>query len=321
MDKSEIYEKADSIIQKRRTDAIIENQRRIDEVNKVIPEINELNAILYNTSYEIFKIISNGGNTNQKIAELKAKNLEIQRLIKSTLRNYNYPAEYLTIEYHCSDCNDTGYTKNGEYCHCFKELVEKISMDEMNKTSHIKLSSFDTFKLDYYQGDNYTTMKKHLEQAKKFPLEFKTTNENILITGNTGLGKTHLSLAIANEVIKNGDTVIYDSIINILHKIENEHFGRDKDGDTLSLINNVDLLILDDLGTEHSTPFYLTTIYSIINTRLNMSKSTIISTNLKISEIANRYNPRIASRLMTMYTSMEFKGEDVRFQKKRSEMK
>ena len=138
--------------------------------------------------------------------------------------------------------------------------------------------------------------------------------------GNTGLGKTHLSLSIANEVLSKGYSVIYDSIINILHKIENEHFGRDKTNDTLSLINETELLILDDLGTEYSSSFYVSTIYNIINTRLNASKSTIISTNLSLAEIGDRYDERIVSRITTMYNCMTFAGNDVRYQKKQREM-
>ena len=320
MDKSEIYEKAMNIIQKRRIDAINENQRRIEEVNSNVPEINEFNAHLYNTSHEIFRIISEGKNVEQRIAELKKSNLDIQRLIKSTLRNYNYPSDYLSVKYCCNDCNDTGY-KDEHYCHCFMELVGKLSADEMNKTSQIRLSSFDTFSLDYYSGNDYIVMKKHFEKAKSFAENIGRQNEHIIMSGDTGLGKTHLSLAIANEVLKKGYSVIYDSAINILHKIEMEHFGRDKINDTLSLVNDVDLLILDDLGTEYSSPFYVSTVYNIINTRLNMSKSTIISTNLSTEEIKNRYSERVKSRLVTMYIAMQFKGKDVRLQKKQREIK
>ena len=317
MDKSEIYEKAFSIIQNYRLDAINENERRIEEVNKNVPEINELNSHLYGISYEIFKIISNGENVQKKILELRKNNFEIQGIIKSTLRNYNYPADYLTIKYHCKDCNDTGYAEDGSYCHCFMELVAKLSAEEINKTAQIKLSSFDTFSLEYYAGEEYEVMKKILEHSKQFAENFGKSSENILMIGNTGLGKTHLSLAIANEVIKKGYSVIYDSVVNIFHKIEIEQFGRDKTVDTLSSVNDVDLLILDDLGAEFETPFYNSIIYNIINTRLNMSKSTIISTNLEMKPIEIRYSGRVSSRLSTMYTCMQFAGRDIRSQKQK----
>lgn len=324
MNKSEIYSKAESIINKRRTDAINLNQYRIDEINEKLPEIAEINRQLFNTSRDIFKVIAGKKNAEQKIEELKKSNLEAQLLIKMLLKNSGYPEDYLDIQYHCPDCNDTGYCNkgysNGEFCHCFREVFAKISSDEMNRNSQIKLSSFDTFSLDYYSGEDLAIMKRIFDMSKSYADKFGENSGNILMLGNTGLGKTHLSLSIANEVLSKGYSVIYDSIINILHKIENEHFGRDKTNDTLSLINETELLILDDLGTEYSSSFYVSTIYNIINTRLNASKSTIISTNLSLAEIGDRYDERIVSRITTMYNCMTFAGNDVRYQKKQREM-
>ena len=139
--------------------------------------------------------------------------------------------------------------------------------------------------------------------------------------GKTGLGKTHLSLAVANRVLEKGYSVIYDSIINILQKIEREHFSRDHNYETLDLVMKTDLLILDDLGTEYESQFYSSTIYNIINTRLNSGKPTIINTNLELSVIRRRYDERVVSRITGVYRCMEFKGEDVRFQLKQKELK
>ena len=113
---------------------------------------------------------------------------------------------------------------------------------------------------------------------------------------------------------KNTYSVVYDSVVNILRKIEKEHFGRSNNSDTLSLILDCELLILDDLGTEYENAFYGSTIYNIINTRLNSNKPTIISTNLNFSGIEKRYDERVVSRLGTMYKCLEFRGVDVRWQ-------
>ena len=136
-------------------------------------------------------------------------------------------------------------------------------------------------------------------------------SDNIIMFGRTGLGKTHLSLAIANEVLKKGYNVLYDSSLNYLNQIEREHFGK-SDGDTLSQLLSAELLILDDLGSEFTTQFYTSTIYNIINTRINRSLPTIISTNLDQDEMLKRYDERIASRLFTMYKSFELVGKDIR---------
>ena len=140
--------------------------------------------------------------------------------------------------------------------------------------------------------------------------------------GKTGLGKTHLSLAIANEVLKKGFSVLYDSVINFLRQVEKEHFGREtRNSDTLELLLSCDLLILDDLGTEFHSQFYQSTIYNIINTRMNRKKPTIISTNLNYDEISHLYDERITSRIFTTYTIHHFVGMDVRVFKKQQEQR
>ena len=135
--------------------------------------------------------------------------------------------------------------------------------------------------------------------------------------GQTGLGKTHLSLAIADSVLRKGYSVIYDSAINILRSIEKEHFSYEHSSEMVDLVMNTDLLILDDIGTEYESPFYTATVYNIINTRLNCGKPSIISTNLDFNGIARRYDKRVMSRIVSMYSCLEFKGEDVRLQKRR----
>jgi len=224
-----------------------------------------------------------------------------------------YPEAYLDIHYTCNMCNDTGYC-DGSYCDCLKKLCGRIAADELNKNAHLKLSDFDTFSLSYYNGDDYFNMQKILEFTKQYAETFNENSNSIFMFGKTGLGKTHLSLAIANRVLDKGYSVIYDSAINILRNIEREHFSREHSSDMIDLVMNTDLLILDDLGTEYETPFYNATIYNIINSRLNSGKATIISTNLDLAGIKRRYDERVVSRIISVYTCLAFKGEDVRLQ-------
>ena len=134
--------------------------------------------------------------------------------------------------------------------------------------------------------------------------------------GKTGLGKTHLSLSIASGALERGYSVLYDSVINFLRKIEREHFGKEHpETDTMELLLTCDLLILDDLGTEFDSSFYQSTIYNLINTRLNRSLPTIISTNLDFNGISNRYEERITSRFYANYSILRFVGQDVRIMK------
>ena len=309
-----IFEMAQSVMTQRRLSAVSQNDKRIDEVNKKIPEIYEINKCLFNTGKELMKIIAKKKNVGQEVEKLKQTNLEAQAMIKNLLLSNGYPEDYLEIQYNCPDCQDTGYC-NGEYCSCFKKLYGNLSANEMNKNSQIKLSSFDTFSLSYYTGSDYDVMKRIFEFTKEYARNFRSTGGSILMFGRTGLGKTHLSLSIANVVLSKGYSVIYDSAINILRKIEREHFGRDNSNDTLSLILDCDLLILDDLGTEMTTAFTVSALYQLINTRLTGGKKTIISTNLTVSDISARYSAQIASRIGGEYLPMQFYGEDIRMLK------
>ncbi|MDE5619217.1 MAG: ATP-binding protein [Ruminococcus sp.] len=317
--KSEIFEKAQIIIQNRRRNAITESERRTDEINNKIPQIKVINDTIFNTGQKAVKIIfaeKNKDVQQKKIEQLKRDNLEAQEFSRRMLLSNGYPADYLDIHYTCKKCNDTGYYNNS-MCECFTKLCGKLEADEINKHSQLELSSFDTFDLSYYSGSDYFTMEKILDAMKRYAKNFTEHSKSLLISGKTGLGKTHLSLAIANMVLEKGYSVVYDSAANILHEIEKEHFSREHISEMTDLVMETDLLILDDLGTEHTTPFYSSTIYNIINTRLNRAKPTIISTNLSKYEITNRYDARVSSRLFTMYVRFEFSGTDVRFQKQR----
>ncbi len=311
----EIFDKAQAVMTNRRLTAVSENERRIQEINRKLPQIKEVNDVLFNTGKELIKIISSGNSAeiDLKIEQLRRYNNGAQAMSRKILVENGYPENYLDIQYNCPICSDTGYN-GSRFCSCFNKLCGKLSADELNKNAQLKLSSFSTFSLSYYSGDDYFTMKKILEFTHQYATTFSPQSGSILMFGRTGLGKTHLSLAIANAVLEKGCSVIYDSIINILRNIEREHFSREHTSEMIDLVMDTELLILDDLGTEYETPFYNATIYNIINTRLNSGKPTIISTNLNFEGISRRYDERVVSRIVAAYQCLEFKGEDVRMQ-------
>ena len=313
--ENEIYEKAQAILTQRRMRAIDENDRRIQEINEKIPEIKEINNAIFNSGKELISTIisAKGKDISQEIERIKALNLSAQDMSRNMLVSNGYPADYLEVKFTCPLCSDTG-SYNSRMCSCMKQLCGKLMAEELNSNAQLTLSSFDTFKLSYYSGDDYFIMERIFNYTRSYAAGFTTSSESILMLGKTGLGKTHLSLAIANEVLGRGYSVVYDSIINILSNIEKEKFSYSHSTETLDLIMDAQLLILDDLGTEYESKFYNSTIYNIINTRLNRNKPTIISTNMAFRQIAERYDERVVSRLTSMYTCLEFKGSDVRVQ-------
>ena len=322
-DKKIIFEKALQEIKNRRNMAKAENYLHFQEAEKNIPEISEINLQLAKTGMQIIGIIKSGENVSEKIEDLKKKNLQAQKMIKTLLEENGYPEDYLVMKHYCNKCEDTGFVNN-EQCDCLKTLISSMTAKEMNKNSQINLCNFDTFDINLYRGADMedtqrkrNTMRHIYDVCRNYANNFTTDSENIIMFGRTGLGKTHLSLAIANEVLKKGYNVLYDSTLNYLNQIEREHFGRSDGDDTLTQLLSADLLILDDLGSEFTKPFYVSTLYNIINTRLNRTLPTIISTNLNHEEMLKKYDERIISRLFAIYESFEFVGMDIRLIKRK----
>jgi DNA replication protein DnaC len=171
---SEIFDKAQAILTNRRMKAVSENEERIREVNTKIPQIREINEVLFNTGKELISIISNGrGNdVTDKIEQLRQYNLGAQAMCKKMLTEHGYPENYLDIHYNCPKCSDTGYN-GSKFCDCFNTLCGKLAADKLNTRSQLKPSSFESFSLSYYSGENYTKMKNIFEYVKQYAATFK----------------------------------------------------------------------------------------------------------------------------------------------------
>ena len=224
------------------------------------------------------------------------------------------------IEYDCEKCKDTGYV-DGKVCECIRQSATELYIKKISETAPIDKCSFDNFDLSYYPnmdtegGNPKKRMTEVLKLVREYSLGFDPQNsESLLFMGNTGLGKTHLSLALAHELIERGYNVIYGSAYNLFAKMESEHFGEHSDKSYLEAVG-CDLLIIDDLGGEFVSPYIQSLVYNIINTRLLARKPTVINTNLSMSEINRIYTPRVASRLLGEYTAKRFIGNDIRQQK------
>ena len=202
-------------------------------------------------------------------------------------------------------------------CICLKKAVAAISYKESGLGKALGTQTFDNFNLSYYlkgnDAEGFQYMSHLYNGAKDYAENFDGKG-NLLMLGSTGLGKTHLSSAIAKRIIEKGYTVVYESAQNVFDTFENKKFGKDLDADT-DKFNKCDLLIVDDLGTEHITQFTVSVLYNLLNERINNCKAMIISSNLSPDELKTIYKPRIFSRLFGDFKLMNFKGMDIRLQK------
>ena len=248
----ENYHKVKEEIERRRTTALAEAEARAEELRQASDKIREIDEELSGTGILIFKAACRG----EDIKPIKDKNADLIKKRASLIKKLGYPADYSDVKYTCQKCSDTGYIGGTKMCSCLREELIRATIQSSGIGDLIEKQSFDNFDLEWYKDDaeNYARMKNNLAVAKKYVQDFSKSCGNLLLVGTTGTGKTHISTAIAREVIHMGYDVIYDSIHNIISDFESDKFRTsysqvDPKGEKYL---ECDLLIIDDLGTEFS---------------------------------------------------------------------
>ena len=245
--------------------------------------------------------------------------------LTALLASSGRPADALEPHFTCKKCQDTG-TFEGHTCICVHKLMQKLRREEIESLSSLSISSFDTMELRYYPntmddklGEPVRSyMGGLLAELRAYAEEFDRSSESLMLFGNAGLGKTHAALAIAGIVLEKDFDVIYVSSPDFFSKLEALHFGADPGGEEETLLQTAagaDLLILDDLGTEFNSSFFLSTLYSLLNNRLGAHLPTIVTTNITDGALLEKlYTEKISSRLSAFVPCL-FAGQDIRSQK------
>lgn len=295
----------------------LEKSRR-NEILEKLPEYQDLeNQLMQTVTDMISAVMDKSLPADEVSANALNKNKEIQRQMDELLERNGYPADYLDPIYTCPICKDKGNT-GSDWCECLYSLTNKMAAEELNENAPLDKSRFNNFDIERYSDkvdkknvvSSRTIMQMNFEYCELFAEQFNGKGSGILMVGNTGLGKTHLSLAIANKLIENGFCVVYGSVTELIRKINSEQFDN-VEGDTMSLVKSCDLLILDDLGVENKSEWNASLLYEIINTRQNKRAPMIINTNLDLDELTQCYGDRLSSRMFSMKV-MFFEGTDNR---------
>ncbi len=287
------------------------------ELHEKLPQIAEIDRALSATGLRIMREALKGKvGLEERIRSLEDGNNLLLEARRDILRTAGYPDDYSSVHYECEECMDIGFV-GGRMCKCMRRALTMAGYESSGVLKLIEKQNFSTFDLKYYDGEDRIRMERTLAKTKHYAATFDGVRmRNLLFIGTTGLGKTHLSSAIAKEVIERGYDVVYESAQQIFSDFEAEKFGKTAPGeDRTGRYLSCDLLIMDDLGTEMHSQFTVSCLYNLINSRLVADKSMIISTNVNRENLLAKYTDRITSRLFGEFEVCVFTGKDIRSQK------
>lgn len=294
-----------------------EAERKLAYVYDHIPGYRELDDSVAALSVAQGKKLLSGDEDAMEdlrdiLAELSGRKAQL-------LEDAGLPADYLEPVYECPDCKDTGYI-DGQKCHCFKQAMITLLYEQSNIREMLRTENFHALSYEYYEGEDLSRFKNAVKTCQNFIKNFNSDYHNLFFYGTVGTGKSFLSGCVAKELIESGHSVIYFSatgLFDLLSKNSFDYKNRDELRDTYADLYQCDLLIVDDLGTELTNQFVTSQLFALLNERHMGKKATIISTNLSLEELRNRYSDRIFSRITSNYEICKLSGQDIRMYKKR----
>ena len=297
-----------------------ENAAHLAEAYERFPRLAEIDRELSATVARAVAVsLRSGEDPAQAIEALREKNLALQQ--ERTWLLSGLEDGFLDDSPICPACGGTGYVGD-RMCECLRELCRQEQKRELTSLLGTGNARFDQFRLDVYPDDYIEEygcsarqmMRLILNRCKRYAAGFGPGAESMLFSGGPGLGKTFLSACIARTVADGGHSVVYETVIRLFGDFEAAKFGdysEDNQSRTEKYLN-CDLLIMDDLGSEMTTQFTMSALYTVINTRLMEDRPTIISTNLTPDALQARYTPAICSRILGSCRLMQFLGNDLR---------
>ena len=307
----------------------IENHHKLEERRKEIyarlPVVRQLEAEIAERSVACAKKLLEGDKSVLDRLKEDLKDLREQKAL--IIRAAGYPDDYLELHYRCPDCRDTGLI-DGRKCHCFLQAQMKLLHAQSNLEDVLERENFKALSYENYDDTeilpqlgitNAAYMRRVVAGCREFVRDFDKKHDNLLFTGSTGVGKTFLTNCIARELMDDFHSVIYLTASDLFDVFSRNKFDYDNAEDMKDMyrfILDCDLLIIDDLGTELNNSFTSSQLFYCINERMNMSRSTIISTNLTLARLRDSYTDRVTSRIMSGYRIIPLYGGDIRLLKK-----
>jgi len=316
--------------------AMDELMARQEKVYEKFPQIEKIDGTIRYAGLKYNKALLAGSiSPNDAYCSLKAEVEGLRKDRSAQLQLYGYSADYLDSVYTCAKCKDTGYISTdiepGGLCSCHRQLI----INNIYSQSNLMLTgaeSFESFDESLYSditderryGIRNSPRKQIIgikENSISFIENFSSTNvKHLLFCGPTGVGKTFLAECIAAELMRKGITVLYQTapvLFNSINEYRQKAFKYEAcENEAYNNILNVDLLIIDDLGTESPSAARYAELLTILDTRsannLRRPCKTIIATNIDLKKLFDYYDERIVSRIVGGFDIFRFAGDDIR---------
>lgn len=331
--------------ERRRQAAFDRLLQKEEEVYARLPALSRIADEIKAAGIRYNRALLMGNRPAHEVAEeLPVKIDRLKREKEKLLAAAGYPEDYLEMEYECSKCRDTGYVDQGnglDRCVCYRKLLINSLYDQSNLKKMIANENFDLFSEEYFSpavdGNKYgidISPRENIRDIKDSCLEFvknfhSSSEKNLFFSGPTGTGKTFMANCIAKALVDRGYPILYQTapmLFNTINefRIRSYKEGAYDDSDYRNIFE-VELLIIDDLGTESPSDARYAELLNILNTRhiINMTRpcKTIISTNIGLKKLHEYYDERIVSRIIGGFNIFRFIGEDIRSVKKFAEKK
>lgn len=310
-----------------------------NEIINKIPEFDEIEGKIKHYGIKYSKLVLTGRkSSDSEVSALLIDMENLRKKKKALLKFHNYPSDYLEPEYKCRACRDTGFINNSGIavqCSCYRQQIINHLYDKSN-LELTKFENFDTFNIQYYPDKvdekKYGTTispKENILNIKERCLTFienfdSPDEKNLFFSGPPGVGKTFMASCIANELLAKGRTVLYQTSPVLFSTINDYKYRFSKNEEFWETgyrnIFEVELLIIDDLGIEPTSPARYAELLTILNTRqinnLNRPCKTMIATNIGPKQLFDFYTERVVSRIVGHFDRLMFVGDDIRMLKK-----
>ena len=321
---AEVVARARARLAQDREDRASENRRHLTHAYETVPRLRQIDIQLRATmAMAAQAAFTQGEDPQELLQQARRENMLLQQE-RAELIALHFEEGYLDDSPICDRCGGQGYIGSA-MCECLRELCSQEQKKELSLLSGGR-ENFGQFQLEYYSdaidsrygASPRMIMERNFRTCKNYAMNFSKDSGNLMFIGGTGLGKTFLSACIARAVAERGYSVAYETASRLFAKLERARFNpSDETRREADKLQEADLLIIDDLGTELPGQFITAALYSLVNDRILAGKPMLISTNLNVDEVARRYSPQIASRFHGNFTRLTFVGEDIRVLKNR----